>query len=831
MRKITLLFFAAFLGISTALAVPAKKVKKQMLRADGTSVEVTLCGDEHFSFYKDEAGLPYTLNGVGRLQPTTDQLVAETWENMRVSRLQRAGISHSPAKSPRKVGEPHTTVGKVRGLVLLVQFPDVPFVTENPKAVFNRFFNEKNYNEYGMSHSVTDYFSMQSYGKLEIDFDVVGPFTTKHEMAYYGAPSGSANDVNPAGMVSEAIDAAAPEVDFTPYDWDEDGEVDQVFVIYAGYNQAQGAESNTIWPHEWNLDAAGLRKNYNDKIIRTYGCTSELRGDGKRNTGILDGIGTACHEFSHCLGLPDMYDTGNAGNFGMNTWDIMDYGSYNGDNCVPAGYTAYERMFSGWLTPVELNTMTTITDMKPLATTPEAYILYNEANKDEYYLLENRQPVDFDKGLYGHGLLIVHVDYNSASWSSNSVNVSADRQRMTIIPADNKKTMELRGLAGDPWPGSTGNTALSDYTTPAAELNTPNSNGTYLMGKAIDNINENVSAMTVSFVACRPPLDIPTPDDGKQVGENAAFTVTWPAVKNAVKYELELTEIGTASTDPKESLVRDFNFDEFYSKSVGMTDVSSKLGNYGLGGWTGSKLFTSPNKVRFGTSSTPGSLQSPFWYVPQSTEFTIVMSVDIVKASPVNGTLTIEYANSGDSYSQIETIISNFSIEGKQMLVFNYTVRKELFRLTISPMAQMSLDYLAIYDGTWSAEQLGLSGANSSGMAQVAAIKGAGAKTFSTTENSFTFADLNLKSRYYYRVRAIGEAGDVSGWSDEKMFVFSSDDIVSIPATPTRGKTMVYDSMGRLIYTAPSNTFRISDIPTSGLLIIRDDKGARKVMR
>ena len=831
MRKIVLLFFAAFLGVSVAMAVPAKKVKKQLLRADGTSVEVTLCGDEHFSFYKDDAGLPYLLNGAGRLQPTTEAWVAETWEGIRDARLKRAGINYAPSKSPRKVGEPHTTIGKVRGLVILMQFPDVPFVTENPKALFNRFFNEKNFSEAGMNHSVTDYFSMQSYGKLEIDFDVVGPFTTKHEMAYYGAKSGNANDVNPAGMVAEGVDAASAEVDFTPYDWDEDGEVDQIFVIYAGYNQAQGADENTIWPHEWTLDGAGLAKNYNNKLIRTYGCSSELKGDGVHNTGILDGIGTACHEFSHCLGLPDMYDT-KGSNFGMNTWDVMDYGSYNGNSCVPSGYTAYERMFSGWLTPTELNTMTTITDMKPLATHPEAYILYNEGNKNEYYLLENRQPVDFDKGLYGHGLLVVHVDYSQGVWRSNSVNTDASRQRMTIIPADNKKTMDARGLAGDPWPGYTGNTALSNFTTPAAELYSPNSDGTQLLNKAIDSITENVSKMTVSFVACRPPLDMPTPDDGNQVGEDAAFTVTWPAVKNAVKYELELTEIGSASTDPKESLVREWTFDEFYSKSVGFSDVSSKLGEYGLNGWTGSKLFTTPNKMRFGTTSTNGYLQSPFWYVPQSTEFTIVMGADVVKTSPVTGKLTIEYANNGDSYSQIETITSNFSVEGKQMLVFNYTVRKEIFRLTIEPTAQMYLNYLALYDGTWTAEQLGLeSGANGGGMASVAALRSADPKIFTTTENSYTFTNLNLNNRYYYRVRAIGEAGDVSAWSDEKMFTFSSDGIATISGTPTKGMTKVYDTMGRLVYTAPTSTFRISDVATPGILIIRDEKGVRKVMR
>lgn len=819
------------MGVTAAMAVPAKRVKKQLLRADGTSVEVTLCGDEHFSFYRDEAGLPYTLNGIGRLQPATDQMITQVWESMRDERLSKAGVRHGHAKSPRKVGEAHKTVGKFRGLVILMQFPDVSFVTENPKDVFNRFFNEKNFSEYGMSHSVTDYFSLQSYGQLEIDFDVVGPFTTKHEMAYYGAPSGNVNDVNPAGMAAEAVDAAAAEVDFTPYDWDNDGEVDQVFIIYAGYNQAQGADPNTIWPHEWTLDGAGLRKNYNNKIIRTYGCTSELKGDGKRNTGIVDGIGTACHEFSHCLGLPDFYDT-QGQNFGMNTWDVMDYGSYNGNDCVPAGYTAYERIFAGWLTPTEISTMTEITDMKPLATHPEAYILYNEANKDEYYLLENRQPVDFDKGLYGHGLLVVHVDYNRGPWTNNTVNVTAERQRMTIIPADGKKSFDSRGLAGDPWPGYTANTALTDYTTPAAELNTPNTDGSYLMGKSIDNITENVSAMTVSFVACRPPLDLPVPDDGQQVGEEAAFTVTWPAVKDAVKYELELTEIGTASTDPKESLQREYTFDECVSKSVGMSDISSKLSEYGLRGFTGSKLYTSPAKLRFGTSTTPGSLQSPFFYVPQSTELTIVMGVDIVKASPVNGKFTVDYANNGDSFDQLQSVTSDFSIEGKQMLVFNYTIRKEIFRFTIQPAAQMSLNYIAIYDGTWSAEQLGLTnGANSGGMASVAGIKKAAAKTFSTTETSYTFTDLNLKSRYYYRVRAIGDAGNASQWSEEKMFVFSADGIAAIKGTPATGMTQVYDMMGRLVYTAPSRSFSVSDIPAKGILLIRDDRTTRKIVK
>ena len=630
-------------------------------------------------------------------------------------------------------------------------------------------------------------------------------------------------------MAAEAVDAASAEVDFTPYDWDGDGEVDQVFIIYAGYGQAQGAPANTIWPHEWTLEGAGLAKHYNGKLIRTYGCSSELKGDGKRNTGILDGIGTACHEFSHCLGLPDFYDT-QGGNFGMNTWDIMDYGSYNGNACVPAGYTSYERWFAGWLTPTELTTMTEISGMKPLATTPEAYILYNEANRDEYYLLENRQQVDFDKSLYGHGLLVVHVDYGRGPWSSNTVNVNEDRLRMTIIPADDRRSADSRGLAGDPFPGTAGNTSLTDYTTPAAALNTPNKDGSYLMGKAIDNITENVSEKTVSFVACRPALDVPTPSEGQQVGVEAAFTVTWPAVKDAVKYELELSEIGTASDNPDESLVSKYTFDAFYSKSVGMTDVSSKLGSYGLNGWTGSKLFTSPQKMRMGTSSTPGSLQSPWMRVPQSTELTIVMGVDIVKASPVKGKLTIEYANNGDSYDKVEAVPLDFSIEGKQMLVFNYTIRKELFRLTIEPTAQMALDYLAIYDGTWSAEQLGLDNAANSGWAAAPGIRKTAAKVFSTTETSFTFNNLNLTSRYFYRVRALGDAGNASQWSEEKLFTFSTDGIAMPNAAP-QGAITVYDLSGRPVYQGQAGGFSADAIKGRGVFIIKDATGSRKIMK
>ena len=816
-KKSTLLLtLALWLCSLTVNAVPAKPVRTTLLTTDGTAVTVTLCGDEHFSFYKDDAGMPYVSNGEGRLMPVTQQFVTDKWEMKIKTNREKAGFSKPRSIAPRRVGESGSTIGKHRGLVILMQFKDVSFVTPNPKAIFTRFFNENGYSDYGMSGSVKDYFLSQSYGQLQIDFDVVGPFTTKNNMAWYGAPEGDSNDARPAYMVAEAIDAASAEVDFTYYDWDSDGDVDQVFVVYAGYNQAQGADANTIWPHEWSLAAQGLTRTYNRKTINTYGCSSELMGNGKTNTGIIDGIGTACHEFSHCLGLPDMYDTstGNS-NFGMSTWDVMDQGSYNDNSRTPAGYTSYERIFSGWMEPTEINSMTRITDMKPLATTPEAYILYNDAHKNEYYLLENRQPVGFDAGLYGHGLLIVHVDYDEGAWFSNTVNTSATWQRMTIIPADGQ--LSYYTLGGDPWPGTSGNTALTNYTEPAATLYNKNVDGTKLMSKPIDNITENAANHTVSFVVCRPEMDVPLPDNGTEKDGESAFTVTWPAVNGAIGYELELTEIGKAADNPSEALIREYDFSGCESKTTGFSDISSKLANYGLTGWSGSKLFTTPNKLRIGTSSTTGYVRTPTWPVPQSTEITIVMGAAPGTAgSTVRGTLQLAYGNSGEQ-ATYENASFEVTADGKQ--VFHFTIRKDLFFLIITPDKWMYLNYLAIYDGTWTAEQLGFGdGGNAKGVAPRFATT---TSKYTTTTNSYTFANLNTTSRYIYRVRALGEESTYSNWSEEKTFVFSAADIDKI--TVEGQATQVYDAMGRLVSTSAATLGK-------GIFIVKQNGKTRKVV-
>jgi len=818
MKKRLLITMTALMLVAvTMMAVPAKPgLKKKVTLKNGTTVELSLKGDEHFSYYTDAAGKPCKLKN-GELITLTHEEVAEQWTALREQRL---AIGNSSSRRARRAGEPGTTTGNQKGLVILLQYQDVKFLNDSltTNQIFKRFFNEEGYKEYGNEGSVRDYFKKQSYGKLNIDFDVVGPFTVSHKMEYYGKhytddQGNEHNDTHPAIMVAEAVDSAYKAgVNFSNYDWDGDKEVDQVFVIYAGYAEAQGAAPETIWPHEWSLSAEGKTKKYNGVTINTYGCASELSG---KSGSDLDGIGTACHEFTHCLGLPDMYDT-QGDNYGMAYWDVMCAGSYNDDSHTPAGYTAYERWFSGWMEPTELKEQTSVVGMKPLVNEPEAYILYNDKNRNEYYILENRQPVSFDKGLYGHGLLIYHVDYNESAWNHNQVNIVANHQRMVIVPADNEfNDLSALSLAGDPWPGTKGNTMLSNYSTPAATLYNENTDGSKLLNKQIDNITENTETMTVSFVACRPEMPVPSADEATEQIEGNSLTISWPAVEKAVSYEVEWTIKDKAPSTPEKALMYESDLAKFESKSASFTPIKGSLDNYGLKSWTADNLFTTPNKMRFGTSTSTGTLKSPWWYTPSSTHATLVLGANIVKNS-VKGTVTYSNGDVEDGYVRdIEEVgVEDFEVTGDQKLVVHLkNMNKAAYQFLIAPKTQMYLNYLAIYDGIWTAEQLGI---NSSSAVPRRAVT---TDIRSTPTNSITM-EVDINKIYTYRIRSLDAEGFFSAWSSEKTFDLETTGIQSISTKVNTDNTVRYfDLQGREVNGA-----------TKGLLIRKQGNNVTKVM-
>ncbi len=495
MKKILL---SALLLLATVAvnAIPAQPgLWRTYKTADGKTLRVQLCGDEFMRYWQAEDGKCFTLAN-DELRPADMTALQKHATEMRATMYESAQ-ANSPmrAQGVNKVAQRTSFTGSKRCVILLVQFSDVKFTMDDPQAYYDRVANEKGLSGNGFVGSVADYFNDQSNGAFNLEFDVYGPYTLGTQ-ASYGANDSSGDDVNARGMVVQACSQAYGEgVDFSPYDWDGDGFVEEVYVIYAGRGEATGGGTETIWPHKWQLATA---TKFGSKYVSVYACSNELR-----TANSYMGIGTICHEFSHCLGYPDMYDTrGNSGEsntyYGMGTWDLMCSGSYNGNEFCPAGYTAYEKMVAGWVTPKDLYKDTSVSGLKTTAAGGDVYRFVNPGNSNEYYLIENRQRTGWDKYLAASGIIINHIDYSSYYWNMNVPNTPKydnDHERITIIPADNVKDKTTE--SGDAWPYG-GRTTLGNTTTPSCVAYNDN-NGQKLMNITLSNMACSGGLASFSF--------------------------------------------------------------------------------------------------------------------------------------------------------------------------------------------------------------------------------------------------------------------------------------------------------------------------------------------
>ncbi|MCR4664600.1 MAG: M6 family metalloprotease domain-containing protein [Paludibacteraceae bacterium] len=327
------------------------------------------------------------------------------------------------------------TQGEVRSLVILVNFSDVSFSVDNPKEAFYKMLNESGYSENGGTGSARDYFIASSNGVFRPSFDVYGPVTLPQKRSYYGKTDGDA-----VQMVTDACDILEDEIDWSMYDENGDGDVDNIFIYFAGHSEAEGGPEESVWPHRYYVfterEGQTIRYYYKGKDgkqywLWDYACTSELSGD--RGTRMC-GIGTFCHEFSHVLGLDDLYDTSDSEKYTVGAWDIMCYGNYNNDGRTPPSFSAFERFMIGWMKPEQLVESKDCI-LEPIETTNTAYLISSkEHNMDalnpnpiEYWLVENRQRVGWDKPgdcLPGTGLLISHIYWNKKKWDNNKPNNS-----------------------------------------------------------------------------------------------------------------------------------------------------------------------------------------------------------------------------------------------------------------------------------------------------------------------------------------------------------------------------------------------------------------------
>lgn len=485
-------------GAATMYGIPAKKGVFTYVQADGTAVDVELVGDEYAHIYVTPEGYPLVekdgnlyyarVSADGTLEACAERVAAgkrrtaalngdaELADGSLVgkalaamaeqSRLRRRaeGSGRAVSRAPKGPGltpdANFPVTGSPHVLVILVEYADVSMTLPNAHDYFSRMMTERGFSDYGGTGCALDFFDENSCGQFTPQIDVYGPVRLPQVRSYYGRNDSYGNDRYPEQMIIHACEALDDEIDFTKYDTDGDGEIDNVFVFYAGRGEADGGGSTTVWPHAWFVkDGADETRYFDGVLLNRYACSNEW------GSGRPDGVGTFIHEFSHVMGLPDLYATENSSSaFTPGEWSTLDYGPYNNDGCTPPMYSAYERYALGWIEPVEINGPMSAT-LQPIGSNTCGIIKTGKVN--EFFLVENRQQTSWDEYIPGHGMLVWHIDYNAYAWTRNTVNNTASHQYVDIEEADNTRTERTR--AGDAFPGTSNVRSFTDDTTPSMQ--------------------------------------------------------------------------------------------------------------------------------------------------------------------------------------------------------------------------------------------------------------------------------------------------------------------------------------------------------------------------
>jgi len=427
------------------------------------------------------------------------------------------------ASRQQSAGNPY--VGDRRQLVILAAFQDLGFLESRDEALakWNEIFNAKGFHEGNYTGSVHDYFRDQSYGKFNLTFDLFYITLPEGRHKYRSTIS---DDENSQHMVDAIVDTLMTrDIDWSLYDWDGDGFVNQLLIVYAGKGMNIDGDDESIWPHQsWlskhmNMETADLydyrswrtvTSSDREYYIDVYCCVQEWVD----SESVKSSFGTICHEYSHCFGLPDFYY--GAGMSVVGDWDLMEGGNYNGKGYLPCGYSAHERMFMGWLSPEELTAAMTVTAMPALDDAPAAYLIRNDAVADEYYIVENRRQQGWDAQLPGSGILVFHVDYDDDVWRNGTPNGYFNK-RYEIFPANNRSSINYMASWTYPYivsdsqgNDSIANDCLTDTSKPAATLFNANTAGTKFMGKPLTRMSVGADGLA-SFVFMDPNPDAIAP--------------------------------------------------------------------------------------------------------------------------------------------------------------------------------------------------------------------------------------------------------------------------------------------------------------------------------
>lgn len=518
------LSFAVACGICvSAYAVPAYP-NKVLVRGDsGEEIPITICGDENFKYAvsEDNYTLLNTANGWkyaclsedGRLIASPYALTASSDKINDVAHFKASTQKNLlPAKQQRKNAPQRATasrtlapvVGEKRALVILMQYADVKF----SKSVedFEELFNGSGPCAEGSFGSVKDFYSFASDEQLNYVSDIYGPYTSKEPMKFYGAnASDGGKDINAIQLALEAIRSLPRDIDFSVYDNDNDGSVDNVHIIFAGYGEEAGASASAIWSHEYPgrlVLKHELGYNFNG-----YSCTPELNGNRGKT---MSHIGVICHELGHALGAMDYYDTdyeGGGSYDGTGLWDIMASGSWNDEGRTPCNFNPYVRAkIFGW---TDIKALPTASQVTIPAGSSEVYLLPT-ADADDYFLLENRAKDWFNSALPGYGLMIYHIHPSIESRRpTNTINASHPQGCYPVCAGGNNIAVKNYGninSAHCPFPGLSNNRSFNSGSSPAA-LAWSGAKALFSLENILSNSNGDVSFNTGGTTVTEP--DIP----------------------------------------------------------------------------------------------------------------------------------------------------------------------------------------------------------------------------------------------------------------------------------------------------------------------------------
>lgn len=510
-RNILTLFILSF--IYNSFAVTAFPEKVLFIQPNGEKVTIQMNGDEYVKFASSLDGytLLYDQNGFfnyafinaeGNLVPSVyhaKEISVRTREEVYFLNSISSNLFFSPSQMNSMIfiresienkmsqNAPPSAKGTMRLLCILMDFPDKPFIKTNED--FQNLFNQVGYDFGGASGSVHDYYAEVSNNVLNIQFDVLGPYSSSENMAYYGSNSyGDASQ-----LAYEAIEYAKNVINFSDYDNDNDGIIDGLYIIFAGNGEEAGAGADAIWSHKgW------VSKTYNGVLIDGYACSPEHRGASGSS---ITYIGVICHELGHVLGAPDYYDTNyeTGGSYdGTGNWDIMASGSWNNGGRTPAHHNPRSKVYTyQWAETILLSTAQTVL-LPPNLYYANAFYRINTNTNNEYFILENRTISNFNIGIPGSGMLIFRCA-STVNQGSNSVNAT-HKQKFYPVAANSSQplpTANTYGTINAPscaWPGTLNKTSFTDATNPSmkswANANT---------NKPITNISLNPANNFITF--------------------------------------------------------------------------------------------------------------------------------------------------------------------------------------------------------------------------------------------------------------------------------------------------------------------------------------------